>query len=209
MNIILPSLLAAPTLHVGQSIDEFIQLGLEDFHVDIMDYHFTPNFGLSIHHIEEIQSSYPKSKIDVHLMTTPTRRELIEQLIHMGIKSISVHLETLSSDTLAWLIKQQIQVRVALNPSEPIPADLPFNRVLILCVNPGFSHQKFQTEQLDKISQAKRLGLDIIVDGGINKANIHQVMALNPNHIVIGSGLTKLNHQGKAHLIQTIMDLQD
>jgi ribulose-phosphate 3-epimerase len=208
MNTILPSLLAVPTLHVGKSIDEFIQLGLQDFHVDIMDYHFTPNFGLSIHHIEEIQLAYPKSNIDVHLMTSPTRQELIEKLIHIGIKDISIHLDTLSPNTLSWINQQSINIRTALNPSDPIPKDLPSNRVLILCVNPGFSHQKFQEEQLKKIAQAKALGLDVMVDGGINHNNIHQIMPLNPDHLVIGSGLTKLSTAEKANLIQTITDLQ-
>ena len=208
MNLILPSLLAAPTLHLKDALDELITIGLTDFHIDIMDYHYTPNFGLSIHHLEDIISAYPQSKIDVHLMTQPTQRSLLEQLIHLGIEHISVHTQTLSKPDLDWLKTQKIQLRVALNPNEPIPKDLISDQVLILCVNPGFSHQKFQETQLLKIKQAKALGLDVMVDGGVNLNNISSIMQHKPDHLVIGSGLFKRNLSERQDFINLIKDLQ-
>ena len=206
MNIILPSLLASPSLTLGKSIAAFIEQGLCDFHVDIMDYHFTQNFGLSIHHIEEIQASFPSSKLDVHLMTKPTRRVLIEKLIQLGIQDISVHWNTLSPQDQQWILKQDLELRIAINPDEKIPHNLPTSRVLILCVNPGFSHQDFQPKVLEKIKEAKQLGLNVTVDGGINQNNITDIIQHRPDHLVIGSGLIKIAPSEQLQLIKKVQD---
>lgn len=208
MNLILPSLLAVPPLELRESIESCIALGLHHFHIDMMDFQYTHNFGLSMHTIEDIQTAFPNIELDVHLMTRPTSRPLLKKLISLNIKNISVHWDTLTQEDQTWLCKQDINLRLAYSPDEPLPENLPCNRVLILCVNPGFSHQEIQEAALEKANIAKQRGLDVMVDGGINQSNITSIMALKPEHLVIGGGLMRLDDTKKKAFIQQIMDLQ-
>ncbi|UTC24615.1 hypothetical protein MMH89_00345 [Candidatus Comchoanobacter bicostacola] len=208
MNFILPSLLAAPSLNLADCITQLMQLGLKDLHIDCMDFQYTHNFGLNIQNMKDIRSRYPECTLDVHLMTKPTSKALLNQLIEIGIKNISVHWNTLDTATQQWLIKQPIDLRIALSPDESIPSNCPTQRLLILCVNPGFSHQALQVSMLEKAKQAKQQGFDVMLDGGINLDNIEKVLKVNPDHIVMGGGLLKHSPEQQKSILSKIKDLR-
>ena len=208
MNFLLPSLLAAPSLNLADCITDLMYLGLNDLHIDCMDFQYTHNFGLNIQNMKDIKSRYPACTLDVHLMTNPTSKELLNQLIEIGITNISVHWNTLDKPTQQWLIKQPINLRVALSPDENIPTNCPTKRLLILCVNPGFSHQTLQVAMLEKAKQAKQQGFNVMLDGGINLDNIEAVMEVNPDHIIMGGGLLKHSPEQQKTILSTIKDLR-
>lgn len=175
--IVMPSLLAAPPLTLKESIAELIEEGFHIFHVDMMDYHFTNNFGLTPQICEDILKTFPEVTLDVHLMTNPTPPGLIARLQDMGISDISVHPNTMANSN---------NLRTALSPEEPLTQD---KKLLLLAVSPGFSNQTLQTHVLEKAIQAKALGANIILDGGINLSTLDAVLNTQPDAIVIGSGL--------------------
>ena len=90
---------------------------------------------------------------------------------------------------------------VALNPATPVEtlscilkeADM----FLIMSVNPGFGGQKFIPYTLEKIKKLRGMldeaGLttDIEVDGGVNAANVREVLDAGANVIVAGSAVFK------------------
>lgn len=192
--IVMPSLLAAPSLSLHQAIEDLIKLGFHTFHIDMMDYHFTPNFGLSTQICKDILQAFPQVKLDVHLMTNPTPQILLEDLASLGIDQISVH-QNLSNIPPNF--------RIALNPLEPF-SHLQHKKLLFLTVSPGFSFQQMKKEVLLEAKKAKENGHNITIDGGINLDNLDEVLAINPDQIVIGGGLFGKDRQ---KLLDRLMDL--
>lgn len=178
--IIMPSLLAAPSLQLYQSIEDLLQEGFRTFHIDMMDYHYTHNFGLTPKICEDILKAFPKVSLDVHLMTNPTPPELIQRLQDIGIQDIAVHPGTLPNIPS--------NLRIALSPEE---ATTPIDHkdLLFLLVSPGFSHQAMNPEILTYAKKAKDKGSNITLDGGINLQTLDTVLQINPDRIVIGGGL--------------------
>lgn len=192
--LIMPSLLAAPSLELLQAIETLIEDGFSTFHIDMMDYHYTQNFGLTPKNCEDILKHFPNVKLDVHLMTNPTPLHLIERLLEMGIQDISIHPNTMDNPS--------DELRIALSPNETLQSN--HHKLLFLTVNPGFSHQKMQKDILAKAKKAKEDGLNILIDGGINLENLDEVLSTNPDGIVIGGALFQ---KDRNLLLQRIKDL--
>ena len=63
--------------------------------------------------------------------------------------------------------------------------------VLIMSVNPGFGGQKFIPFTLDKIRKLREMspGIDIEVDGGVNKDNVAELVRAGANVLVAGTAV--------------------
>ena len=210
--IIRPSLLAANPLNLIDDIESMRAFGINHFHIDMMDYHFTHNFGIMPKTCQALIDAFPDIRLDVHLMTKPTPIHLVASLINMGIKEFSLHLETLSDTELESLIQNKdLTIRAALTPNTPITAlsSLPTNQVLILAVSPGFSGQSMDPQALKVLEEAKALNLDVIFDGGVNLETTSMILPHNPESVVIGSGLFNASKQEQQALINQLMDPQD
>ncbi|NOZ31659.1 MAG: ribulose-phosphate 3-epimerase, partial [Alphaproteobacteria bacterium] len=84
-----------------------------------------------------------------------------------------------------------------INPATPVSAlehvvdelDL----ILIMSVNPGFGGQKFITEAISKVAQARALAgdrpIDIEVDGGVSAKNAGDLVRAGANVLVAGSAI--------------------
>ncbi len=215
---ILPSLLAAPSLELHRSIEAMLTLGLTHFHIDMMDYQFTPNFGLSLDLCRAILQTFPEASLDVHLMTNPTQPALVDALLEMGITDITVHLNTLSQDQIKTLSKTpSIRLRVALSHHDQLDQVmqqekftlLKPKRLLILAVTPGFCGQKMQPTALALTQKANQLGFDTMLDGGVNLDSCHDVKVSQPNSVVVGGGLFNQPHDKQTALISQLMGPQD
>lgn len=208
--IILPSLLAASQLKLHQAISNMLDLGLSHLHIDMMDYHFTHNFGLTPSICREIIKTFPEVTLDVHLMTNPTPTHLIEQLSDMGITDISVHTNTLSKDDLLRLQNTaNLELRIALLPTENIADYLNYKKLLILAVNPGFSHQALQQNALHNAKIAASHHIDTMFDGGVNISTAHMIKDAQPSSVVVGGGLFGKSKQEQQSLITLLTDPQD
>src|SRR5262249_53873784 len=137
---------------------------------------------------------------DVHLMIEDPDR-YVEAFVRAGADLIGVHVEACRH---LHRVIQQIRAAgkkasVTLNPHTPIDQvrhmleDV--QQVLVMSVNPGFGGQSSIPNVIPKIRElraeivARRLPVDIEVDGGIKVDNIAEVAKAGANIFVAGSAV--------------------
>jgi ribulose-phosphate 3-epimerase len=87
---------------------------------------------------------------------------------------------------------------VAVNPGTPLEALEPLlddlELILLLAINPGWSGQKFIPATAHRLAATRELigGREVVlgVDGGVTRANIDQVAALQPDFVLSGSAIS-------------------
>ena len=178
MKKILPSILSADFANLERDIKELENIGIDMFHIDVMDGNFVPNISFGFPIIEAIRPKTDKI-FDCHLMIA-NPENYVEQFCKAGCDMVSFHIEaTNHADRLIQVIKDNgKKAGIVLNPQtslESIKYLLPkVDYVLIMTVNPGFGGQKFIPEMLEKIEELAKLREEknynflIEVDGGIN-----------------------------------------
>jgi ribulose-phosphate 3-epimerase len=194
---IAPSILSADFSRLGAEVEAIVAAGADYIHVDVMDGHFVPNISFGAPVMRSIRGVTDKT-FDVHLMIAPTDAYLAD-FANAGADIITVHAEAgphlhRSLQAIRALGKK---AGVALNPATPVSAiqhvindvDL----VLIMSVNPGFGGQKFISESLEKLRQAKALiggrDIDLEVDGGVDATNARAIVEAGANVLVAGSAV--------------------
>jgi ribulose-phosphate 3-epimerase len=196
---IAPSILAADFAHLADQIKAVETGGAHMLHVDVMDGHFVPNITIGPPVVRSVRAvtSLP---LDVHLMVNEPDR-FIESFVKAGSSILTVHVEAVKhlDRTIEFIRSYGVGVGVALNPATPISSiehalDL-VDMVLIMSVNPGFGGQKFipytirKIQRLKEMIDARGLGTDIEVDGGINDETIGEVVGAGAEVIVAGSAI--------------------
>ena len=178
MKKILPSILSADFANLERDIKELESIGVDMFHIDVMDGNFVPNISFGFPIIESIRPKTDKV-FDCHLMIA-NPENYVEQFCKVGCDMVSFHIEaTNHADRVIQVIKNNgKKAGIVLNPQtsiESIKYLLPkLDYVLIMTVNPGFGGQKFIPEMLEKIEELTKLREEknynflIEVDGGIN-----------------------------------------
>lgn len=211
---ILPSLVSAPLLSLGESLAQLRSAGVEKLHIDIEDGHFVPVMNLGTRFIEELRGS--GFFLDVHLMVS-NPEEIIPLAARLGANAISFHLEAslYPRRHLSAIRSLGVQAGLALNPQTPLP-DLDYlgdrlESLLILTSEPEEPDSPFIPAVLDKIRQARQWaaqaapGLAIYADGGVNAENLGAALAAGASGVVVGRALfggagpkTNLEHFRKA-----------
>ena len=178
MKKILPSILSADFANLERDIKELESIGIDMFHIDVMDGNFVPNISFGFPIIESIRPKTDKV-FDCHLMIA-NPENYVEQFCKVGCDMVSFHIEaTNHADRVIQVIKKNgKKAGIVLNPQTPIESIkylLPkLDYVLIMTVNPGFGGQKFIPEMLEKIEELAKLREEknynflIEVDGGVN-----------------------------------------
>ena len=178
MKKILPSILSADFANLERDVRELEQIGIDIFHIDVMDGNFVPNISFGFPIIEAIRSKTDKI-FDCHLMIARPE-EYVERFCNAGCDMVSFHIEaTNHADRVIQIIKNSgKKAGIVLNPQtsiESVKYLLPkLDYVLIMTVNPGFGGQKFIPEMLDKIEELAKIREEkgysflIQVDGGVN-----------------------------------------
>ncbi len=197
-----PSILSADFSKLGEEIIKIDQAGADMIHIDVMDGHFVPNLTLGAPIVKALRT-VTKLPFDIHLMIN-NPENLIDDFIAAGADIITIHIEAANHlHRLVQKVKSSgVKVAVSLNPATPLNTleeILPeLDMVLLMSVNPGFGGQSFIPATLNKIARlkemidAKKLKIDIQVDGGINletapKANKHGANILVAGSAVYGS----------------------
>jgi len=171
---------------------------IDYLHIDIMDGHYVPNFGLNFDMMRTF-GKLTNIPMECHLMVKDPD-PYIETVIELGAEYVSVHYEaTVHVQRVLQQIRQLgSKASIALNPATPLTAldcileDL--DMVTIMTVNPGFAGQKLVPATLRKISDLKerliKEGLDhvrIQADGNVSFENIPKMVEAGADMLVGGT----------------------
>lgn len=146
MKKILPSILSADFSNLGKEIIEMENIGVDMFHIDVMDGHFVPNISFAFPIISSIRKITNKI-FDVHLMID-NPENYVERICDSGADMISFHIESTNhADRVIQLIKNKgKKAGIAINPQTSVDSIIYLlsivDYVLVMSVNPGFGGQK-------------------------------------------------------------------
>lgn len=206
---ITPSILNADFENLGGEIER-ISSTSDLVHLDVMDDIFVPNFTFDFERASEI-ISVSKLPVDAHLMVSKVD-QIAPKYAEVGCASVTIHAEATTDirGTLRAIRSNGARAALALKPKTYLEPYLEFlddlDMLLIMTVEPGFGGQKFMTDQLPKIAQArKEIGSKAIwlqVDGGISLDTIESAAAAGADTFVAGSAV--FNSSDPAQMVSTL-----
>ena len=173
--------------------------GADWVHVDVMDGHFVPNLTFGPKMVADLHKA-TRLPLDVHLMIERPD-DWVDRYVEAGAAYVVVHVEAARavSATLARIRDGGAKAGITLNPDTPVDAILPYitevDLALVMSVNPGFGGQKFiesaigKLQRLRKEIDARRLSVELEVDGGVKLDNVHRVIEAGASVVVAGSAV--------------------
>jgi ribulose-phosphate 3-epimerase len=194
-----PSLYAADFSRLGEQIDVLMRAGVRIFHFDIGDGHFVEPVTIGPIVLQSISERIHGAGgvIDCHLMTeTPEKH--FRALAQAGGDSVTVHFEACRdlSAVAAAARAEGLQAGLAFKPETAVEvaalAAVPFDIVLCMSIEPGYSGQPFMPDAYDRIRRLRALlppSKHVQVDGGVGAENIRAVHEAGANVLVAGSAI--------------------
>lgn len=196
---IVPSILSADFVRLGEEIKAVEGAGARILHLDVMDGHFVPNLTIGPPLVKSVRK-HTQMTLDCHLMITDPEK-YAPVFIEAGADQLSVHVEACAHlDRVLRLIQAEgARAGVVLNPATPVmllDEVLDFvDYVLVMSVNPGFGAQRFipnalhKVRQLDMLRKERGLQFAIEIDGGIALDNIAEVVRAGCDWLVVGNAI--------------------
>lgn len=196
-NLVSPSILNADFSRLTEECRSLENSGADWLHCDVMDGVFVPNKALSVGEVSAIHKAV-SLPLDVHLMVA-NPREVVKSFVEAGAHVVTIHIEVGGdvAETAKYIRELGAVVGLSVKPATPVEELLPFaeyfDLILIMTVEPGFGGQAFLPDCLNKISVARSLFPDklIEVDGGINDITGAEAVRAGADILVAGSYIIK------------------
>jgi ribulose-phosphate 3-epimerase len=173
--------------------------GADWVHVDVMDGHFVPNLTFGPKMVSDLHKA-TRLPLDVHLMIERPD-DWVDRYVDAGAAYVVVHVEAARavSETLARIRARGAKAGITLSPDTPVERILPFlaevDLALVMSVNPGFGGQTFiasaigKLERLRKEIDARKLPVELEIDGGVKLDNVRRVVEAGASVVVAGSAV--------------------
>ena len=211
---IAPSILSADFARLGEEISDVMACGADYIHFDVMDGMFVRNISFGIPVLASIRKA-TDAFIDVHLMIEQPLR-FVQRFCESGADLVNCHVE---ADSIENTLKALELIRfcgkktgITLSPGTKADAVLPFiddvDLVLVMTVYPGLGGQTLLFDQLDVVSEVRRIiddrnpDCELEVDGGITLETAPAAIAAGANVLVSGS--TVFRSKDRADIIRAL-----
>jgi len=195
------SILAADFKNLENHIYEAQISGCDEFHFDVMDGKFVPEISMGPIILKSLKNLI-NLPLEVHMMVDDPFYQ-VDSFMDIGVDIITFHIEACNNpyELIDKIKSKGIKVGIAKNPNTSIDKIEEFikeiDRVLIMCVEPGFSGQKFNEKVVDSIAELDNLllsknirgSVDISVDGGIDSSTIKECKDAGAQIFVSGSSI--------------------
>jgi D-allulose-6-phosphate 3-epimerase len=188
-------------MHIADQVEHLNKFA-DEYHADILDWHYCKNMSLAPCFVEGI-AKLTNKPIETHLYVDNIDLDLVRLCMDSGASVISMPPEVISRQV--YTLKRAMEQRgvgfgVFINPSVGLECVTPYidivDRLLIMTVDPGFAGQPFVEPVLGKIAEAAQLrdslglSFDIEVDGCCNETWYRRLRDAGADTFVLGgSGL--------------------
>jgi ribulose-phosphate 3-epimerase len=194
-----PSILTADFGNLADQIRAAEDGGADYIHLDVMDGHFVPPITFGPLVVEALRK-VTKLPLDIHLMVERPEQHF-DAFAAAGGDIINFHVEaTRHADRLLRTIQaMNKRAGICVNPATPL-ADIEHvldvaDQIMVMTINPGWGGQKMIPSMLDKVRalrtmlDARGLGPDVEIDGGVKASNAGACVAAGANVLVCGSSV--------------------
>ncbi|HYO61504.1 MAG TPA: ribulose-phosphate 3-epimerase [Actinomycetota bacterium] len=195
---IAPSILTADFGRIAEEVTSVAPY-VDWFHLDVMDGHYVDNLTFGASTVQAIDRAVD-TPLHVHLMIENPAK-FAPVFAEAGADRISFHPEVAEDPAavVETIRDAGAEAGVAVHPDSDLEwAARLLDRVavvLMMTVRPGFGGQKFLSEVVPKIADARKLvdkagsRADIEVDGGVNLETIAQPVGAGADVLVTGSAV--------------------
>ncbi|HEX2058283.1 MAG TPA: ribulose-phosphate 3-epimerase [Actinomycetota bacterium] len=195
---IAPSILTADFGRIAEEVALVAPL-VDWFHLDVMDGHYVDNLTFGASTVAAIDRAV-ETPLHVHLMIENPEK-FAPVFAEAGADRISFHPEVTEDPdaVLSAITDAGAGAGVAVHPDTGLDwAERLLDRVdvvLMMTVRPGFGGQKFLSEVVPKIADARKLvdqagsRADIEVDGGVNLQTLAEAVGAGADVLVTGSAV--------------------
>lgn len=210
------SLFAADILQMNEELQLTKRSEITSFHVDIMDGHFVPLFGLNPVWLKQIKKVYSIDQ-DFHFMAYMTK-EMLEPYFSLEPVGITIHLEAGKKkenlEILQQIKEKGIRAGIAISPESEWEEIKPYldeaEEILVMSTVPGREGSVFIESTYEKIRCIKHLITEqkrntmLSVDGGLNLERALDCIRNGADRIIMGRAFFGSNQ--KKELVKEIVE---